>query len=125
MRDNHVNNFRKLTQDAFQELLGTHSREKGTFLDDIKRQYEDKHPGDVSYVQIDLSSLLVSHIPQEFTPLKVKDPKLLGRKGFGRYGHPTGIEDLSTTSGSKQVSNARVNFSSNLDAAISLLVDWL
>lgn len=117
-----MNNFRKVTQDTFCELLGNHGRDKTRYLDDLKTQYDDKHPGDVSFVQIDLSALLVSHIPQEYTPLKVKDPKLLGKKGFGRYGHAVGIEDLSASIGGKQVASAKVNFTSNLDAAISLLV---
>lgn len=124
MKENHVLLFSRLSRSVLGELAAETEANKGAVVDGLKKAYENTLPGEVSFVQVDLQSVLLSGLPEEAVPARSKssDQKLWGPKCLGRYGKVKSVEDVKPGQGSKQGASLKVTYASNIDASLCLLV---
>lgn len=125
MKENHVLLFRKLTRSTIGEVLQEAESQKSCLTEHLRVLYEDKLPGEYSYAQVDLTTLLLSNVPAELLNEKVRliDQKLFSNKYLGRFGKVRAAEDLGVHKDNKISGNLKITFSSNVQAALSLMVD--
>ena len=127
MKENQVHLFRKLDRPALLVAVQFAETAPDGLAASFKQQYENKLPGEFGFAQLDLTCLLVTGVPAELLAGKVRfaEQRLFGNKLLGRYGKLRTAEDPAAGKDSRPSGQARVVFDSSVQAALTLLVDWL
>jgi hypothetical protein len=125
MKENQVLLFSRLSRSVLSELAEESEASKCAVADGLQKVYENKLPGEVSFVQVDLQSVLVTGLSEDLVAPRGKpaDQKLWGPRFLGRYGKIKAVEDIKSSQASKQGPCLKITFASNVDASLCLLVD--
>jgi hypothetical protein len=124
MKENQVLLFSRLSRSLLAETVAEAESSEQSYTERLRKSFESRHPGEVSYVQMDLNTLIISGVSLELLGerCKLSEQKLFGPKYLGRFGHLKNIEDLSSTVSSKAKGQVKVTYSTSIDASLCLLV---
>lgn len=124
MKENQVLLFRQLSRAVWGEVQAETEDGFECLTHRLHLHELELLAGEVSYIQIETSSLLVQNLPSEYLPDLPKriSAHLSGDKLFGRYGTVRSIDSGSPGDHAKTPSNVKVNYSSPVESSLALLV---
>lgn len=124
MKENQVLLFSRLSRSLLEETVKEAETSRQNFTERLRKSFENRHPGEVSYIQLDLNTVIINGVPLELLDgrCKLSEQKLFGPKYLGRFGHLKNIEDLNGSLTNKTKGQVKVTYSTSIDASLCLLV---
>lgn len=116
--------FSRLSRSLLAETVAEAESSGQSYAERLGKSFESRLPGEVSYIRMDLNTLVISGVSLELLAerCKLSEQKLFGPKYLGRFGDLKNIEDLSSGLPSKTKGQVKVTYSTSTDASLCLLV---
>ena len=115
MKENHIQLFQRFTKGELIE--GWQEVESGTTSVGQRHQSlsQERHPGEVSHIQIDLMSLVLCNVPKSLLSRTTRqsEQSILDFKHLGKFGKVKIVEE-SEQNCSKTSGHLKIVFSSNV-----------